>query len=110
MLNINVKANLDVSIGSDKKEYPIYFERKNICVCCGAERSLKFVDKFGSITSKEIYPFDHIICTNCGATYSISWKRDSKNGRYYPVPVDSSIKQDFLNIATGFFENRDRNI
>ena len=95
MLNINVKVDIDVS----KKQYPVYFEKRNVCVHCGAEGSLTFVDKFGRETKREIYPFDHIKCKACGREYSIMWQYDSDNPDVmYPTAVDPSIKQEFFNL------------
>jgi hypothetical protein len=94
MLNIGVNINVDLK----ETQYPIYFEKRNICVHCGAEGTLTFVDKFGKETNKEIYPFDHIKCKKCNATYSILWQRDeSNNNRMYPTAVDHSINKEFLN-------------
>lgn len=94
MLNIGINLNIDVN----KVQYPVYFERKNICVHCGAEGELVFIDKFGRETAKEIYPFDHIKCKICGRTYSIKWQRDESNGKMFPTAVDPSFKQEFINL------------
>lgn len=94
MLDFNLKVDVDVS----KTQFPIYFERKNICVHCGCEGSLKFVDKYGRETDKEIHALDHIRCVKCGTRYSILWNRDEKTGRMYPSAVDPSIKQEFVNL------------
>ena len=91
---INVNANLSLK----RTEYPIYFEKRNVCIHCGAENQLIFVDKFGNQTKKEIYPFDYIKCRNCGRTYSIFWQRDQENGRMFPTPVEREIKREFLNL------------
>lgn len=94
MLNINVTTNIDIST----VQYPIYFEKRNECVHCGAKGQLIFVDKFGKETNKEIYPFDHIKCKACGRRFSILWNRDDSNGKMIPCAVDPSFKQEFLNI------------
>ena len=94
MLNIGINLNIDIN----KVQYPIYFERKNICVHCGAENKLVFIDKFGRETTKEIYPFDHIKCLSCNRTYSIKWQRDESNGKMFPTAVDPSFKQEFINL------------
>lgn len=98
---LNFKVNVDIDINSIK--YPILFNKRNICIHCGAEGSLKFVDKFGRETRQEIHPFDHIKCCSCGRKYSILWKRDETNGKMYPVATDREIKQEFLN----FIYNQD---
>ena len=97
MLNIGVNVNIDIT----QKQYPIYFDKKNICVHCGAEGRLTFVDKFGNETKKEIHPFDHIKCKACGRRYSIYWQVDPSNGRMYPCAVDPSFKQEFVNLVNG---------
>lgn len=94
MLNLGVKINLELS----EKEYPIYFERHNECVHCGAKKSLMLVDKFGNATTKEIHPFTHIKCNNCGRIFSIQWNRDNATGKMFPCAVDPSIKKEFLNL------------
>ena len=93
---IGVNINIDIS----QKQYPIYFDKKNICVHCGAEGQLTFVDKFGNETKKEIYPFDHIKCKSCGRPYSILWQvdKESNSQRMYPCAVDPSFKQEFVNL------------
>lgn len=94
MLDFNINVDLQIS----QKEYPICFEKRNICVHCGKEGTLKFVDKFGNETRKEIHPLDHIKCNACGRHYSILWKKDQNSGRMYPTAVDPSIKQEFVNM------------
>ena len=80
MLNIGLNIKLDI----DKVQYPVYFEKHNICIHCGAEGQLIFVDKFGRETKNEIHPFDHIKCKSCNRLYSItafslrSWYRSHK--------------------------------
>lgn len=95
MLNIGIN---DININISKTQYPVYFEKKNICVHCGAENSLIFVDKFGKETNQEIHPFDHIKCRKCGSIYSILWQRDKNNGKMFPIPVDPNLKLEFINI------------
>lgn len=104
MLNINI----DVKIDTDKPTYPIRFEKRNVCVHCGAEHCLKFVDKFGNLTSQEIYPFDHITCTNCGTDYSILWQKDDSNGKYFPTAVEKSTVRDFLNVFSPRQQKKNR--
>ena len=107
---LNIKVNVEIS--NDKVTYPIRFEKHNICVHCGAEHCLKFVDKFGNIKSKEIYPFYNITCTNCGTNYSILWQKDESNGKYFPTPVEQSTVRDFLNVFQPRHQkkNRDKSI
>jgi hypothetical protein len=93
MLNLGMRVKVDIN----KKLYPVYFDKKNICVHCGGQGTLKFVDKFGTETRDEVYPFDHIKCTKCGRLYSIMWKKDTDNNVMYPVATDLSIKGEFLN-------------
>lgn len=93
MLNFSVNVNLDIK----RTQYPIYFERRNVCIHCGGSGTLTFVDKFGNETNKEIYPLDHIKCKKCGRRYSIRWEKDPSNGRMFPIPVEREIKQEFIN-------------
>lgn len=92
---LKAKVNVDIT----NVEYPIYFERKNECVCCGAEDQLTFVNIFGRETDKEVHPFDHIKCKQCGAIYSIKWDRDGESGKLYPSAIDPSIKNEFVNLV-----------
>ena len=96
MLNID----LDISVDINKKSYPISFIKRNICVHCGAENSIVFIDKFGSETRKEIHAFDHMKCRTCGRNYSIKWERDEDTGKLYPIPVELGLKQEFLNLVS----------
>jgi hypothetical protein len=108
MFNIGVDVNLNVK----DVVYPIYFDKKNICVHCGAEGALMFVDKFGNKTRKEIHAFDHLECTRCGRIYSIKWQVDDNTQRMYPTAVDPSIKQEFFNLIqiNKLKEKADKNI
>lgn len=96
MLNIGLNIKLDI----DKVQYPVYFEKHNICIHCGAEGQLIFVDKFGRETKNEIHPFDHIKCKSCNRLYSILWQRDESNNKMFPTAVDPSLKQEFVNLLT----------
>ena len=96
MLNISTHINIDVKT----VQYPIFFDKRNICVHCGSEGSLIFVDKFGRDTKKEIYPFDHIRCTKCNRHFSILLQRDNSNGKMYPSAIDPSFKQEFINLLS----------
>lgn len=92
---LDIACNMDIDI--KKVQYPVYFEKRNICVHCAAEGSLVFVDVFGRETNREINAFEHIKCKCCGRTYSIDWKRDPGSSKMYPVPVDHSVGQQFSN-------------
>ena len=91
MLNVNVDVNIDVK----GYHYPFHFERKNICVSCGAEKALKFINIFGKESGSEIHPFESIKCSECGAPYSILWER-GEDDKMYPSAVDPTIKKDFI--------------
>lgn len=114
MIDAQVRLGPDTTIGDDSlldvniKEYhyPIYFERKNICISCGAEGDLKFINIFGKEASHEVHPFEYLKCTRCGATYSIKWDRSEEDNKLYPSAVDKSIAKDFLNN----FKNRNDKI
>lgn len=93
MLGLNVDFNLDLK----ETHYPIIFNGKNVCIHCGAEGLLVFVDKFGRETNTEVYAFDHIRCKKCGRRYSILWQRDD-NGNMYPTADEYSIGQEFKNL------------
>ena len=101
MLNINItKLEEDTTgfnIDVQNIRYPFYFERKNICVSCGAEGTLKFINIFGKEAKHEIHPFESLKCSRCGALYSIKWDKDEEDGKLYPSGVDKSIVRDFLN-------------
>lgn len=75
-----------------KTAVPIFFSGVNICGRCAAEGSLTFIDKFGNITKKDIYPFTSIYCTKCGYKYFLAWERDEEKNKMYPVAVDEVIK------------------
>lgn len=92
---LGLTKNINININS--YEYPVYFEKRNICVHCGAENTLTFVDKFGRETNKDIHPFDHIKCKSCGRTYSIKWNRN-ENGKMHPVATDHTLYQEFINL------------
>ena len=96
MLNFKVSVDVDVN----HVQYPIMFDRRNVCVHCGSEGSLTFVDKFGKETKKEIHPFDHIKCKNCGRHFSILWEKDNSNGKMYPIATDYGVKREFLNMIS----------
>lgn len=93
---LGIACNLDIDVR--KVQYPVYFEKRNVCVHCAAEGSLVFVDVFGRETNREINSFEHIKCKCCGRTYSINWKNDpANNSKMYPVAVDPSVSQQFSN-------------
>lgn len=87
----------DVSIDIKKAHMPIYFDRKNECVHCGAINSLIFMDKLGREVTKEINPFTHIKCKNCGRTYSIQWTKEEGSNKMYPSAVEPNIMIAFNN-------------
>ena len=105
MFDAQIKIGPDSAVGDDSmlnidiKEYhyPIYFKRKNICVSCGAEGDLVFVNIFGKEVSSEIHPFERLKCKRCGAEYSIKWEKSEEDDKLYPSAVDRSICKDFLN-------------
>lgn len=94
MLNIS----MDIQINTKTTHYPIMFDGRNICVHCGGEGTLTFVDKFGRATNQDIHAFDCIKCKKCGRTYSILWQNDESNGKMYPSAVERNIKTEFLNL------------
>ena len=91
-----IKPTVDLNVELEEIHYPFYFERKNICVSCGAEGSLKFVNIFGKEAAHEVHPFESLKCSRCGAVYSIKWTK-GENDKLYPSAVDKSITRDFLN-------------
>ena len=91
-----IKPTVDLNIDLKEVHYPFYFERKNICVSCGAEKSLIFVNIFGKEASHEVHPFEYLKCSRCGAVYSIKWSK-GQDEKLYPSAVDKSITRDFLN-------------
>lgn len=95
MLGINFNLNLDADV--KETHYAFIFIGQNVCPHCG-QNSLKFVDKFGRETTTEVYPFDHIKCTNCHRRFSIRWMKDPKTGKMVPSAVEPSIKQEFNNL------------
>jgi len=105
MFNLGMNIQFHV----DKIQYPVKFSKGNVCVHCGSENTLKCVDIFGNQTNEgnEIYPFEHIVCTKCKRVYSIEWRQDENEpGKLNPIPVDPSIKQQFLNSLALDKENR----
>lgn len=100
-----IKPSIELNVDVKEIQYPIYFERKNICVSCAAEGSLKFVNIFGKEASHEVHPFESLKCSRCGAIYSIKWTK-GEDDKIYPTAVDRSIVRDFLNN----FKNKDKKI
>lgn len=94
---IDLGVNLNVDIDLKEVHFPIYFERKNICVSCGETGTLKFINIFGRESSHEVHTIEHIKCSKCGATYSIKWSKDEETGKLYPSAVDKSMYTDFVN-------------
>jgi hypothetical protein len=95
MIDLGVNLNIDVDL--KEVHFPVYFERKNICVSCGESGCLKFINIFGKESSHEVHPFEHIKCSKCGAIYSIKWDKDQETEKLYPSAVDRSMYRDFLN-------------
>ena len=91
-----IKPTVELNIDFEEVHYPIYFERKNICVSCAAEGTLKFINIFGKESSHEVHPFEYLKCSRCGAIYSIKWIK-GEDGKLYPSAVDKNITRDFLN-------------
>ena len=78
--------------------YPVWFDNKNICVHCGAENSLFFLDKFGKKTKNSIYPLVGYKCSKCDAEYKIYWQKGD-NGKYYPSPIDPDIIDNYVDMV-----------
>ena len=91
MLGLNT-----ISVEVQRIKYPVYFEHKNICIHCGAEGSLVFVDRFGREYDKELEVFEHIKCKRCNRIYSIRWDRDAE-GVMKPSAIDFGIGTQFSN-------------
>ena len=85
----------EVYIPENKIRMPIYFDRKNVCVHCGGEGTLIFINRFGRATKDEITAFDHIECKKCGKKYSIKWTKDPDSPKMYPSAVDTDVKDNF---------------
>ena len=100
-----IKPTVDLNVELEEIHYPFYFERKNICVSCGAEGSLKFINIFGKESTHEVHTFESLKCSKCGALYSIKWTK-GENDKLYPSAVDKSITRDFLNN----FKKKDKKI
>lgn len=108
-----INLGMDIQFDVDVIQYPIKFFKGNICIHCGSEGTLKCIDSFGRETKKgnEIYPFEHIKCTNCNRIYSIEWKEDMENPtQMRPIAVDPSVKQQFLNSIAPRKDNRIKSI
>ncbi|MBR6289163.1 MAG: hypothetical protein IKR19_07510 [Acholeplasmatales bacterium] len=97
MLGLNT-----ISVEFKKIKYPVYFEHRNVCIHCGAEGTLVFLDRFGREYDKELEVFEHIKCTRCKRIYSIRWDKSPLDGTMKPSAVDFGIATQFNN-----FINRD---
>lgn len=84
---------------SGKPEIPIFYNRKNKCINCGAEGSLAFIDRYGKEARGEYKPFDHIVCKHCGEEYNIFWQKTEDSAKMYPSAVDSSTASNFTNMV-----------
>lgn len=101
MLNIGAAYQIGNMIykSSDTKNgmIPITFTKKNICVHCGRENTLVFVDIYGRETKSEVHPFDHIECCRCTKKYAIRWEKETDTvPQYYPTACDNTIKNNIL--------------
>lgn len=112
MYDVNVKIGPDsvdkddlLSINIKEYHYPVYFKNKNICVSCGAEGELAFVNIFGKEVKHEIHPFEFLQCKRCGAKYSIKWDKSNEDQKLYPSAVDKSFIKDFVN---NFVANKEK--
>jgi ribosomal protein L37E len=105
MLDLNKMFNVSLEI--KHAEFPLYFKHRNVCIHCGAEESLVFIDKFGKESTKEIAPFDHIRCKRCGRIYSMKWEPDEKDHSIYrPSAVEFDIKRDLKNMMNANVRHR----
>ena len=102
MLGINIDTKINLT-NDKRKHYPFIFTA-NTCTACGKENTLKIIDKFGNVTTKEIHPFDHIKCTSCGAIYAIKWEQDDKD-HMHPQAVDPGLKDRFFNGLGNIVQN-----
>ena len=93
-----IRTEINTDINFKEIHYPIYFDRKNICVSCGAEGDLQFVNIFGKNVNHEVHPFEYIKCSRCHAVYSIKWTRNPDDGKLYPSAVDKNIGREFVNL------------
>ena len=80
-------------------KFPVWFEHKNVCIHCGKEGTLTFVDVRGRESTKEVAAFDHMRCTACNRLYSMRWTPLEDNPDVYrPSAVELNVKKDFMNI------------
>ena len=98
--------DFNFNVGIKEIHYPFYFEKRNICLDCGAEKSLTFINIFGNESNSEVFPYYKIKCNKCGATFSIKWDRDYDDGKIYPSAVDPSFKKNFVNM----FKNKQNRV
>lgn len=98
MLGLNVEVELDVK----KAKFPVYFKNKNICVHCGANGSLMFINILGKPSKADsIEAFDHMKCSACGRVYSILWEPDDE-GNMKPSAVEYNIGREFSNFVNSY--------
>lgn len=79
-----------------KNKFPIYFEHKNICVHCGAENCLVFLDRFNNEFTKELEVFERMKCKKCNTEYYIRWDRN-KDGDMKPSAIGYNIPREYNN-------------
>lgn len=93
MLGLNMNVDIDVKHAI----FPVYFKNKNICIHCGSNKSLIFVNAFGKkVHNNSVDTFSHLKCTNCGRTYSILWEPDDE-GTMKPSAVEYNVGKEFMN-------------
>jgi hypothetical protein len=57
--------DFNFNVGIKEIHYPFYFEKRNICLDCGAEKSLTFINIFGNESNSEVFPYYKIKCNKC---------------------------------------------
>lgn len=88
-----------------KIQYPVYFE-KNICIHCGHNGSLLFIDKMGNETKQPIYPIINMVCKDCGTEYFLEWIRND-NDKMIPICIDKDKIKNFESEISKFaLENK----
>ena len=92
-----IKLGLDMNFEIEPIEYPMTIIGENVCLHCAAQGTLKTVNAFGKYDASGIRPFSHIKCENCGRIFSIRWTK-TEEGKTIPVPVNPSVKNEFLNL------------
>ena len=70
-----------------------FISNKNICMHCGKEDVLKYIDLHNEEHSQMIYSTKSVRCTNCGTEYFIHWS--DVDGEMKPYYSDKYIIDDF---------------